>query len=342
MALEPGPKTDETRTTHPWPVRVAAGLIVLSIAAILLAVFLPRERYEASPGAGPTTDAVAANTQAQQMQQPQMQQPRMQWNSEPQTQVAPQIAQSQTPQQQAYPSQTQQQAQQYQGQQQTQQQAQQQTQQPQAQTSTFSGRAATSPMAGQTQAAAGGAQSPTYAGAAPAGTVTSSGPQQSANPAPGPLFSAAQAEQVVAEVERLQGTPSGAASGEMLPLFIAPLRQYDNPVKWAQFKGDFPEWRRAFEEYGAQGVSSEGLRELEAVILRSRTGVEAADMLERIGARQALPTPVRRAILYWLANSTTPSQAFSGINAALGAGGYTLTPGANAYLDTAIRGQYGR
>lgn len=54
---------EDGQETSPWPARVVAAVTILAILAILLAVFLPREKSEVRPQAGPATeDQTAATT----------------------------------------------------------------------------------------------------------------------------------------------------------------------------------------------------------------------------------------------------------------------------------------
>ena len=59
------PAPPAAKTSSPWPKRIAAGIIVLAIVAILLGIFLPRETPEGKPNSDAPTpsNAIAQNPQ---------------------------------------------------------------------------------------------------------------------------------------------------------------------------------------------------------------------------------------------------------------------------------------
>jgi len=89
-AAMPGRGAPAAAPKSPWPARVAGAVTIIAIVAILLGIFLPREKPEVQPQAGPPQPQPSPSVTPQPNPYPQQQSPRMQVASpRPQPQPAP-------------------------------------------------------------------------------------------------------------------------------------------------------------------------------------------------------------------------------------------------------------
>ena len=344
MAEQAGAQTGEDRAQSPWPMRIVAIITVVSIAAIALGIFLPREQEEFKPVAGQeVAETSAQNAQAPQWQQWQTQQPQQQAESQTmapdsmqQQQAQPQPQQQQQPQQ--FPQQ-QQQAQQF-----PQQQVQQQSQQQQPQTQTWSGRSSASAPVPQTStgqpATSGAAASPNASQpgtqraqqAAPQASPAQGQGTASPQPGPqaGPLFTPQQAQGLIGQAEAMErGERWGALS-----FLVNMLRQkeYQDPDNW-------PLLQAAMATSGVSmvpgGIES-GHGEIFAAISNSRNGAEAANRLERMGHEPTISPSVQRQCVQVLATARDYNGAVSGVKRVLASNKTELSAKTMQHLDQAI------
>ena len=154
-------------------------------------------------------------------------------------------------------------------------------------------------------------------------------------PRPNPLFTQDEASGVVARVEALQRQAAGApgSPGEMA-LIVGELRkpQYQKPETWAFVKTTLPMMLAGLQAPGNEQLSQEGMQDIGRIIAPSRTGAEAAAMLERVGARGNLPPALKRDLLRTLAAGFTPGQVFGDVDGVLRRHRYSLSPEASNYL----------
>lgn len=303
----PAGRARPARRASPWPGRIVGGITVLAIIAIVLAIFLPRERREARPESGPN---LAQNPTGQGQQpyaklQPNEQQP---WSGQqplptPNQQPNSQITGSDSQQPQPNPG----------------------TSESPQPTPAPNPKQTESPQSSPSQ---NPSESPTPTPPAP-------GPAPTPSPAPNPanaqqqraLFTPSEAQNVVLQVENGE---RGAMWGPLQGL-VAELRkeQYQDEDFWGIMQGAL----------ATQGVTmlgksqALGAGEVMAMINNSRNGAEAAEKLERAVKMWSLPRAVEAAIVNDLTTQTGYQNLVSALHRTLEKHGNPLSEQSVKNLD---------
>lgn len=337
-APPPGPAAPAT-SPSPWPGRIAGIVVIISIIAIGLAVFLPRERNEAAPRAGQTVaeNPQTPDTQVQDGYQPQNADNQAQW--QPQQKLNWQQAQ-----------QSEQQLQQWQNpaRQQSPQQQPQQAPAP-APTPTPQQPALATAQHSDSQSSVAPSPAPTQPAPAPAPSPT---PQPTPTPAPQPSqaprnpINQRQATQLVQNAEATER----AQRNQAIDLFIGMLRQpqYQDPENWALLAAAFATTGMSM----VPGGPTSGTAEIASIVTNSRNGAEAATRLERQKATSVLPRAVQRQLVQTIARATSYQDCVNGLDQVLRQSNTQLSDQTMAQLrgnvarawqqQDQLRGQYGR
>jgi len=333
------PVATRKQAASPWPGRIAGIVVIISILAIGLAVFLPKEQDQGTPQAGQTMaeNPQAPNSQAQtgsqasnQQSQWQPNQQKLDWQS-PQAQTPAQMQQWQTS-----------------AQRQTQQSVQQPTPAPtQTQAPYQAEQAATQQT--QDQGAVAPTPAPTQPAPAPA---PSPAPQPTTAPAPQPSpqsrnpINQRQASRLVQQAE----TTERYQRNQAIDVFIGMLRQpqYQDPENWGLLAAGFATMGQGM----IPGGPTSGTAEITSMITNSRNGAEAAARLERQKATSALPSGVQRQLVRVIAQARDYQDCVNGLDQALRQSGTQLSDSTVAQLKNniaqawnqggQIRQQYGR